>query len=165
MNTQVFFFSFRLQNQSSIMSKKKKKSASVIGLMQTVQHLYERKLDHAFSIFGMSNEQFRILQILEGAPPEGFALKEIQKSLPNQTANTTRLVDKLNQKNYITKKSAKADKRELRINLTEQGIRALQDARAEIKQVEKKMSKSLKSKNVKLVVNELEKMKSVLEVQ
>ena len=135
----------------------------MISTLQTVHFLYEKKLDNAFSNFGMSNEQFRILQILEGAPPEGLALKEIQSLLPNQTANTTRLVDKLKLKQYVSKKSAKADRRQLRINMTEQGIRALQDARAEINQVNKKLKKTLKNKSTKVVLSELNKLKSALE--
>lgn len=145
------------------MGNKKNKSAEVIDTLQSVHYLYEKRLDRAFSSHGISNEQFRILSILETAPADGIALKSIQSSLPNQTANTTRLVEKLNQKKYVTKKSAPKDKRELRITLTEGGIRALQDARAEIKMIDRMLRKTLKNKNSKIVLGELKKLQSALD--
>ena len=87
------------------MAKKKKKKnkkgkskkdfkGNVIEAIQNVHFLYERKLDNTFSEFDLSNEQFRILQILSNGPTDGYSLRQIREALPNQTSNATRLVEK-----------------------------------------------------------------------
>ena len=143
------------------MAKKKKKDKkaknkkevkfNLIESIQAVHFMYERKLDHTFSKFELSNEQFRILQILNEAPPEGLALKDIRESLPNQTSNATRLVEKLNAKNLLSKKNSRADKRSLKISLTPAGTETLTLAQNEISEVENQMKNVVKSKDEKTI--------------
>lgn len=148
------------------MSKKKNKKdkkekskkvvkANLLELIQAVNYQYERKLDSTFTEFDLSNEQFRILQILKDAPADGFSLRVIREMLPNQTSNATRLVEKLSSKKLLSKKSSRTDKRELRIKLTAQGNQILDNAQKKIDLLEAELSDSLKNKNAKLITDYL----------
>lgn len=132
--------------------KDKAKKGNGLNLMdsiQSVHSLYEKKLDQTFSKFDLSNEQFRILQILNEAPEEGFTLKQIRETLPNQTSNATRLVEKLNAKKLLSKKSSKLDKRSLKITLTPSGNEALAMAQEQITSVENQIKNTLSAKHEK----------------
>lgn len=140
------------------MTKKKKKkekkekvkkltSGNIIEGIQNVYFLYERYLEKTFHQFGLSNEQYRVLNILDSAPEEGYTLKHIRDLLPNQTSNATRLVDKLRSKKYLIKKTSRTDKRELRISLTDSGRQTLQMAQKSLSGFEIDLKKTIKSKN------------------
>lgn len=140
--------------------EKKEKSKKVLkgNVMESVQHvhfLYEKALENTFNEFGLSIEQFRILQILQEAPEDGYTLRNIRESLPNQTSNATRLVEKLKSKKLLVKKSSRIDKRELRISLTALGSQVLADASQKIGALDEGINSGIKSKNAKNVLETL----------
>ena len=155
-----------------MVKKKKKKNkkgkskkdfkGNVIEAIQNVHFLYERKLDNTFSEFDLSNEQFRILQILNNGPVDGYSLRQIREALPNQTSNATRLVEKLSVKKLVQKKSSKADKRELRITLTANGVSVLLNATMKIDNINTELESIFKSKNSKALIESLKNISDVL---
>jgi DNA-binding MarR family transcriptional regulator len=141
-----------VKNKKNKDKKDKSKKVSKGNIMESIQHvhfLYERTLENTFNEFGLSNEQFRILKILQGAPDEGYTLRNIRESLPNQTSNATRLVEKLRVKKLLLKKSSRMDKRELRISLTPAGKQVLDDASLKINSLDQALSAGIKTKNAK----------------
>lgn len=149
-------------------SKDKKKKSSkkfkgnLIETIQNVHFMYERKLDNTFAEFDLSNEQFRILQILNSAPNGEYSLKEIREALPNQTSNATRLVEKLRLKKLLVKKSSKEDKRALRISLTPEGISALEAAEDKIMSINSDLKKLIDAKSGKAALKVLENLSNLL---
>lgn len=143
-------------------SGKKEFHGDVIESIQGLHFLYERRLDDTFNEFDLTNEQYRVLKILSEAPPEGFSLKEIRLSLPNQTSNATRLVEKLRQKKLLTKKSFRGDKRELRISLTEEGSSVLASAENKIFLVNAELKSALSPKSGKNLLESIDRLSNIL---
>lgn len=122
---------------------------------------YEKKIGQLLKPYDVSHEQYNVLRILEHNNPRSFTLKEIQSRLLNKTANTTRLVEKLKQKGYLTTKQQKSDRRALRITISNKGLNALKKINRPVKEMVKKINKSIgtdESKVVMRILRDLRKM-------
>jgi MarR family transcriptional regulator, 2-MHQ and catechol-resistance regulon repressor len=72
--------------------------------------------------FGISIQQYNILRILKGAHPKKVAVHEIKERMVQKTPNTTRLIDKLITKSYVTRERCENDRRVIYIEITNSGI-------------------------------------------
>jgi len=149
--------------------KKDKKSKSknsdkrtLIESIEALHFLFEKSVDDAFDQYDLSNEQFKILQILDAGPKEGYPLKQIRKSLPNQTSNTTRLVEKLRLKGFLNKKTSKLDKRELRVSLTSSGSDVLKNASLKIQEINENLRSVIKLKELPDLLKSLTALEKAL---
>ena len=122
---------------------------------------YEKKIGQLLKPYDVSYEQYNVLRILQHNNPRSFTLKEIQSRLLNKTANTTRLVEKLKQKGYLTTKQQKSDRRALRIIISNKGLNALKKINKPVKEMVKNINKSIgtnESKVVMRILRDLRKM-------
>lgn len=76
--------------------------------------------------FGLSMAQFNILRILRGAK-EPLTINIIKERMIEKSPNTTRLMDKLMEKNYIKRYGCKEDRRQSFVQITEIGIALLKN--------------------------------------
>ena len=146
------------------MAKKKSKNRSgdVISEIQAIHYFYEKVLDKTYGSLGISNEQFKVLDILRDSE-EGLALNQIQLRLPNQTSNTTRLVDKLHSKKLLLKKNNPTDKRRLLITITAQGKDVWNEAKDLVKPLNRKFKKGLSSNGSKSLLAELKSLRKLFQ--
>lgn len=76
--------------------------------------------------FGLSMAQFNILRILRGAKSP-LTVNTIKERMVEKSPNTTRLMDKLMEKNLIERYGCKEDRRQSYVQITETGLQVLQD--------------------------------------
>ena len=91
------------------MGKQNIDKTKLIAILEILKsgYWYDKKVQTVLRPFGISHEQFNVLRILEHNHPRSFSLKEIQSRLMNQTANTTRLVEKLKLKKLVNSSYSK----------------------------------------------------------
>ena len=77
--------------------------------------------------FHLSPEQYNVLRILRGQKGNPLCVKEITCRMLDRNSNTTRIIDKLEQKNLVIRQVSETDRRELRILITENGLNLLQE--------------------------------------
>ena len=68
-----------------------------------------------------SMAQFNILRILRGAG-EAITISTVRERMIEKSPNTTRLLDKLLEKNFICRNSCKEDKRQSYVEITDSGM-------------------------------------------
>ncbi len=122
---------------------------------------YEKKIGQLLNPHGISHEQYNVLRILEYNKTRSFTLKEIQSRLLNKTANTTRLVEKLKQKGYLSTQQQESDRRALRIIITKKGLNALKEINKPIKELVKNINAIISiddSREVMHILRHLRKM-------
>ncbi len=112
---------------------------------------YEKKITRLLKPYGISHEQYNVLRILEFNYPRSFSLKEIQSRLLNQTANTTRLVNKLRTNGLLICDVQEKDKRSLRIVISKEGLDALHQVEMVLGEFVSKIIKSLDAMDAKAV--------------
>jgi DNA-binding MarR family transcriptional regulator len=92
---------------------------------------YQEKILQEFSI---SHEQLNILIILHYDSCESsLSLLEIQERMVLSTTNTSRLVDKLKDKNLVERKIDQKNRRKVKIRITDEGINIVTRAVENIK--------------------------------
>lgn len=79
------------------------------------------KITVALKPFGVTFEQFNVLRILHGQYPEGIRVKDITNRMLDRSSNTTRIIDRLIEKNLSVRQSSDRDGRERTIMLTPKG--------------------------------------------
>lgn len=71
---------------------------------------------------GITPEQFNILRILRGQHGQPIALRNISERMIDRSSNTSRLIDKLVNKQLVLRESCPEDRRRVDILLTKKGV-------------------------------------------
>jgi len=84
---------------------------------------YSKHQELILKEFGISHEQLNILIILHYDSDEpSLSLEEVQQKMVLATTNASRLVNKLNDKKLIKRKTDNSNRRKVKIIITEKGI-------------------------------------------
>jgi len=105
----------------------------------------------ALKPFDISPQQFNVLRILRGMNGKPASLQVIQDRMISKMSNTTRLVDKLIAKGFVTRKQCETNRRKVDICITETGLEATNEMSRAVDQTELKVTKTLKNKELKLL--------------
>lgn len=133
---------------------------SVISLFYTNYH-YDKLLTTTLKPFGLSYEQFNILKVLQDIQPQSHTLKEVQMRLINQTANTTRLVEKLRLKGLLTTARDTNNRKLLNISITKKGLDLLSNIHQPFEDIRSSLKNELTVKEAETLTQLLEKVQSV----
>ena len=106
--------------------------------------------------YKISWQQFNILRILRGMYPEPATVKLLTERMIDKMSNASRLVDKLKHKGYVERRVCPSDRRRVDIQITEDGLRILED----ISQI---MEDGLNQKMSSLSVEEAEQLNILLD--
>jgi len=84
-----------------------------------------RQVDELFRSFGISQPQYNVLRILNGAGPEGLGRNEIGARMLHATPDMTRLLSRMVLKGWVTRDRDGKDRRETPTHLTASGKKLL----------------------------------------
>lgn len=79
----------------------------------------------AFRPYGLTLPQFNILRILRGQHPKPATVALLIERMLDKTSNASRIVDKLEEKNLVTRTVCPANRRAVDIRITEAGLHVL----------------------------------------
>ncbi|OUW35027.1 MAG: MarR family transcriptional regulator [Flavobacteriaceae bacterium TMED179] len=79
----------------------------------------------ALKPFGVSFQQFNVLRILRGQKGVAANLSTVHERMVNRTSNTTRIVDKLINKNFVKRTVCKENRRKIELFITKEGLKLL----------------------------------------
>lgn len=79
-----------------------------------------------FKEFGLSLPQYNILRILRGQHPKPASVNLLIERMLDKTSNASRIVDKLEIKELVTRVTSPHDRRTVEIRITEKGLRLLE---------------------------------------
>jgi DNA-binding MarR family transcriptional regulator len=106
--------------QSSFPSNKVK---ALINIKYTANWLTSREVEF-FKPYGISPQQFNILRILRGAK-EAIKVQLVKERMIERSPNATRLMDKLLEKNLISRYRCEHDRRVVYVAIIEEGLMLL----------------------------------------
>ena len=86
----------------------------------------------ALKPLGITWQQFNLLRILRGQKGQPASMRLLQDRMLDAQSNASRIVDKLEAKQYVSREVAPEDKRRVSVSLTAEGATLLQDASARI---------------------------------
>lgn len=97
---------------------------AIINLIYTTSWL-QGKQQHFFKTFGITGQQFNILRILKGQNSQSISATEIKMRMLERNSDVSRLLDRLELKKLIIKKTCPVDKRAFDVFISEQGLELL----------------------------------------
>lgn len=74
---------------------------------------------------GLTSTQYNVLRILRGARPEGVSCSQISERMVTKDSDITRLLDRLEARELISRERESKDRRVIIARITEQGLRLL----------------------------------------
>ena len=101
-------------------------------------------LGHALKPFEISLQQFNVLRILRGQKGVAANLSTVQERMVNRMSNTTRIIDKLIDKEYVERSICKNNRRKIELFITEEGLSLLKKVDPIVDQAEAEILQSLK---------------------
>ncbi|WP_092104831.1 MULTISPECIES: MarR family winged helix-turn-helix transcriptional regulator [Pontibacter] len=75
-----------------------------------------------FKPFGITLPQYNILRILRGQHPKPATISMLIERMLDKTSNASRIVDRLEAKELVTRKQCPADRRTVDVMITEKGL-------------------------------------------
>ena len=115
---------------------------TVVGILKA-GYKGEEFLANTLKPFGISLQQFNVLRILRGRKGDPANLQTIQKRMIHKMSNTTRLVDKLIEKQLVNRNICKKNRRKIEIFITEKGLETLTQLDNRIQETEAAILKPL----------------------
>ena len=97
---------------------------AVLNILFTASSL-RANINQRLKVHKLSQEQYNVLRILRGQYPKALCLKEITNRMIERNSNTTRIIEKLDAKNFVVRTVSQIDKRELEISINQLGLDTL----------------------------------------
>ena len=97
---------------------------AAVSLMRTAD-LMRRSVAAVVEPHGLTPQQYNVLRILRGAGQNGLPTLEIAERMIEQTPGITRLIDRLELKQLVSRERSLTDRRQVFCRITRQGLAML----------------------------------------
>ena len=119
---------------------------------------YTAKLKGFFKNFGLTVRQYNILRILKGAG-KPVSTSFIRERLLDKMSDVSRIIDRMHDKNLVSKEVCSNDRRLVDIGLTKTGVEKLMEVNAEA-DIMDQMFKTLSSEEAEMLNALLDKLRN-----
>ena len=109
--------------------------------------------------FGISPQQYNVLRILKGQSPKAISVSNIMERMIDKMSNTSRLVEKLRQKELIERVTCEKDRRQVDVKITKKGLELLEKVKTEMNAFNT-ISNNLTESEAKTINELLDKMRN-----
>ena len=124
------------------------------------QNVIGDKFNEILKPYDISREQYNVLRILRGQKGNPANMCVIQERMLAKTSNTTRLVDKLLLKEFVTREVCPDNRRKIEVLITSKGLRLLEELEPKVKAHEQFFSKNLSTDEMVQLNQLLEKFRN-----
>lgn len=93
-----------------------------LAILLTREYVFHIQEKEVFEPEGLSSQQYNLLRILRGGPPEGYMIKDLRSRVIYRFADMPRLVDRLEARDLVERHTCHHDKRGSMVRITEQGL-------------------------------------------
>tara|TARA_R110000744_G_scaffold58058_2_gene121317 strand:+ start:450 stop:896 length:447 start_codon:yes stop_codon:yes gene_type:complete len=107
--------------------------------MSLVMNKIDEEVSTCLKPYEISIQQFNVLSILRGQKGNPANLSTINERMVSKMSNTTRLVDKLLLKGFVSRNICKQNRRKIEIQITKEGIKILEQIDGILFETEKKI--------------------------
>ena len=94
---------------------------------------FESDSNRILKPFGISSQQYNVLRILRGQGENAISVNNIMSRMIDKMSNTSRLVEKLRQKELIERVVCESDRRQVDVRITSKGLKLIEDTEEEMK--------------------------------
>ena len=131
----------------------------ILNILYT-QNVITDNFNELLKPYEISGEQYNVLRILRGQKGCPANMCVIQERMLARTSNTTRLVDKLLLKNFVTREVCPENRRKIEVLITQKGLDVLRELDPKVSAHEESFSKNLNPDEIELLSQLLEKYRN-----
>lgn len=135
MNVPTYFCNVTLEEALKTKRFFSERHRAILNVLYTA-YWFKSQTSAALKPFGITIEQFNALRILKGKHPDAMCVKDIASRLIERNSNVPRIMDKLVQKQLISRSTSTQDKRETLHQLTDRGLERLEKMSQRIEQLD-----------------------------
>ena len=126
-----------------------------VNLLRTADALMQG-VAAALKPAGLSPAQYNVLRVLRGAGRDGLACREIGERMIAKDPDITRLLDRLEERDLISRTRDRADRRVITTRITDKGLRILKDLDKPVEELHVKQLGHLGEQRLRSLVDLLE---------
>ena len=101
-----------------------KREEAMLAVMKTAD-IFRRRIGGVLEPYGITMQQYNILRILRGAGPQGLPTLSIGQRLIEAAPGITRLLDRMESHDWVTRLRGKTDRRIVFAVITQSGLEVL----------------------------------------
>lgn len=131
----------------------------ILNIMYT-QNVVQDHFNELIKPYDLSGEQYNVLRILRGQKGKPANMCVIQERMLAKTSNTTRLVDKLLLKEFVTRNVCPDNRRKIEVLITQKGLDVLKELDPKVDEHEKTFADNLKPEELTFLNQLLEKYRT-----
>jgi len=109
--------------------------------------------DQLMKANGLTSAQYNVLRILRGAGPEGLPCNTIAERMISRDPDMTRLLDRMEKHELITRERQKEDRRVVKARITDEGLKLLKKMDAPIRELHKSQFAHMTSARLKTLMD------------
>jgi DNA-binding MarR family transcriptional regulator len=109
---------------------------------------------------GLTAAQYNVLRILRGAGPAGLACREIGERMISRDPDITRLLDRMEKRNLITRKRQSDDRRVVKTFITPQGLEVLKVLDRPVSALHRRQFQGIAPPKLKMLAAMLDEIRS-----
>ena len=125
--------SFKEEIKTSLKDDKKLLFLNILYTSAWLDQIY----NPIFKSNGLTNSQYNILRILKGSFPEPLSVGEIKDRIMFKQTDITRMIDRLVEKDFVSRTLCENNRRKMDVLITNSGIQLLAKVNPEIEKAEK----------------------------
>ena len=93
----------------------------MLAVLLTREYMGRLSEERLFKPAGITDQQFNVLRILRGGPPDGYLIREIRRRMISHSADVPRLVERMVRAGLVQRREDPADRRGSLVRLTPEG--------------------------------------------
>lgn len=109
---------------------------------------------------GLTGAQYNVLRILRGAEPQGLSCSSIGDRMISHDSDITRLLDRMEKRNLISRERQTDDRRVVKTRITQQGLDVLKPLDQPVHEVHKKQFEHMSAAKLKTLAELLEEVRT-----
>lgn len=132
----------------------------ILNIMFT-QNVINDKFSEILKPYDLSSEQYNVLRILRGQKGCPANMCVIQERMIAKNSNTTRLIDKLLLKDFVTREVCPENRRKIEVSITQKGLDVLTELDPKVKEHEQIFANNLSKEELEQLNTLLEKYRQL----
>lgn len=122
-----------------------------VTILKTADSL-SQEAEQVIRTSGLTATQYNVLRILRGAEPDGLLCRGIAERMISRDPDMTRLLDRMEKHDWITRERQKDDRRVIKARITPAGMKLLQSLDQPIHDLHKKQFRHMSAARQKLLL-------------
>lgn len=128
-------------------------------LLQKTADTLAQEVEQLLKSSGLTGTQYNVLRILRGAEPDGLACSSIGEKMISHDPDMTRLLDRMQRRNLITRQRQSSDRRVVKTRITPRALELLKRLDSPIHALHKQQFRNVDPRRLRALAELLERVR------